>query len=282
MQYIFSKYSKSEVARAFGMRSSAALTSWDSNKPTVTQIHLLGLQEYFQIPLEVFDNEYVFDEALIEKQIAQYKTKLAQEAKAKKIYNSFEKYNLIPTILHDDEIQRQDEIDSIVVKYKKQQREHEEDGLKEIFHHDEEFLESIKGVWYGYLHTSNEKGYWAKGRGGINTVKTTIYSDYSVEDEWGNKGVLKIGDKQSFIIKVSDNEGDINIIRFHNRQARYGNFRFVFVIVSNQNGTTNEMVNFGFFSRHEYSPEEAREILGDKSKLQLKLDSDFNERVMIG
>ncbi|MEA2028467.1 MAG: hypothetical protein U9N49_05780, partial [Campylobacterota bacterium] len=83
-------------------------------------------------------------------------------------------------------------------------------------------------------------------------------------------------------IKVSDKEEDINILRFHNRQARYGNFRFVFMIVSNQNGTTNEMVNFGFFSRHEYTPDEAKKILGDKKRLQLKLNAEFNERVMIG
>ena len=54
---------------------------------------------------------------------------------------------------------------------------------------------------------------------------------------------------------------------------------FRFTIVSNQNGTVNEMVNFGFYSRKKYSPQEAKDILGDMEKVQLKLDLGFDERL---
>jgi len=39
------------------------------------------------------------------------------------------------------------------------------------------------------------------------------------------------------------------------------------------------MVNFGFYSRNKYSPQEAKEILGDMDKVQLKLDLDFEKRL---
>jgi hypothetical protein len=40
------------------------------------------------------------------------------------------------------------------------------------------------------------------------------------------------------------------------------------------------MVNFGFFSRKQYTPDEAKEILGDMESKQLKLDLEFNERLI--
>jgi hypothetical protein len=39
------------------------------------------------------------------------------------------------------------------------------------------------------------------------------------------------------------------------------------------------MVNFGFYSRKKYSPKEAKAILGDINKAQLKLDLEFNNRI---
>ena len=39
------------------------------------------------------------------------------------------------------------------------------------------------------------------------------------------------------------------------------------------------MVNFGFYSRTKYSPQEAKEILGDTDRVQLKLNLDFEKRL---
>ena len=100
---------------------------------------------------------------------------------------------------------------------------------------------------------------------------------YIVVDYWGNSGYLKIGKNQSLIIKEPYENNDLTIIRFSNRHVSFEHFHFT--IVSNQNGTINEMVNFGFYSRKKYSPKEAKEILGEMNKVQLKLDLEFGKRL---
>lgn len=144
-----------------------------------------------------------------------------------------------------------------------------------IFQENKKLFKKLKGLWYAYLYASNPKS--AKDTEGIWIVETTIGDDYSVVDYWGNSGYLKIGKHESLIIKESYDNDDLTVIRFPNRQVPSQNFRFV--IVSNQNNTTHEMVNYGFYSRKKYTPQEAKRILGDKSKSQLKLDLEFNDRI---
>jgi hypothetical protein len=69
----------------------------------------------------------------------------------------------------------------------------------------------------------------------------------------------------------------LTVIRFSNRHVTFEHFHFT--IVSNQNGTINEMVNFGFYSRKKYSAKEAKEILGEMDKAQLKLNLEFEKRL---
>ncbi|MEA2027942.1 MAG: hypothetical protein U9N49_03080, partial [Campylobacterota bacterium] len=112
---------------------------------------------------------------------------------------------------------------------------------------------------------------------------TYFKEDGSVIDQHSNRGIVKIGAHQSLIIKESFDERNINVIRFDNYQALYGNFRFTFFIVSNQNGKkTEDMINFGFYSAKRYPLKEAKEILGDIAKVQFKLDVEFSERVLRG
>ena len=140
---------------------------------------------------------------------------------------------------------------------------------------NQKLFEKLKGIWYAYIYPSNPLS--ARDTEGIWIIETTINNDYSVVDYWGNKGYLKIGKNQSIILKEPYENNDLTIIRFSNRHVSFENFRFV--LISNQNSTINEMVNFGFYSRHKYSPEEAKEILGDMNKVQLKLDLNFEERL---
>jgi len=86
-----------------------------------------------------------------------------------------------------------------------------------------------------------------------------------------------LGKNESLIIKESYDNNDLTIIRFPNRQIPSQHFRFV--IVSNQNNTEHEMVNFGFYSRIKYSAKEAKNILGERRNIQLKLDLSFNNRI---
>jgi len=144
-----------------------------------------------------------------------------------------------------------------------------------IFTKNKKLFNKIKGTWYAYLYPSNPNS--AEKTEGIWIVETTIYDDYSVIDWWGNAGYLKIGKHESLIIKESYENNDLTVIRFSNRQVPFEHFRFT--IVSNQNNTTHEMVNFGFYSRTKYAPKEAKRILGDMNKVQLKLDLEFEERL---
>jgi hypothetical protein len=191
---------------------------------------------------------------------------------------SMERHHQIPMSLwsHDVAFDKA-KIDELIQEYQEAQRVNalsfeDED---EIFQTNKKVFERLKGVWYGYMYPSNPKS--AEKTEGIWIVETTIHNDFSVVDFWGNAGYLKIGKNQSLIIKEPYENNDLTVIRFSNRHVSFEHFRFT--IVSNQNGTIDEMVNFGFFSRKKYAPKEAKEILGDIEKVQLKVDSGFISRL---
>ena len=191
---------------------------------------------------------------------------------------SIERHHKIPMNLWEkslsyDEIQ----IDKLIKEY----RLNLKNGLfpknekETIFTNNKKLFQKLKGVWYAYIYASNPTT--AQITDGIWIVPTEIYDDYTVIDHWNNKGYLKLGKNESLIIKESYENNDLTVIRFQNRQVPFENFRFT--IVSNQNHTTHEMVNFGFYSRKKYTPQEAKRILGDMNKVQLKLDLKFDERL---
>jgi len=177
-------------------------------------------------------------------------------------------YN-IPHKVFDKKVKISTEVINILKEAKKEK-------INNIFEKNKKLMEKLKGKWYAYIYPSNPNS--AIKSEGIWIVETYINNDYSVVDEYQNSGILKIGKNQSLIIKESYDERDLTIIRFSNRQIAYKHFRFV--IVSTQNGTEHEMINFGFYSRTKYTPTEAKEILGDTSNIQLKLDLDFNDRLV--
>ncbi|CAA6804438.1 MAG: Unknown protein [uncultured Sulfurovum sp.] len=191
---------------------------------------------------------------------------------------SMEKHHQIPLTVWDNDLDfNKRKIDQHINTYKASLKAErisfeEEDN---IFTNDKKLFEHLKGVWYAYLYPSNPSS--AKETEGIWIVKTTINDDYTVIDYWGNAGYLKIGQEQSLIIKQPYENNDLTVIRFSNRHVSFEHFRFT--IISNQNGTINEMVNFGFYARKKYTPQEAKEILGDIKKVQLKLDSGFDGRL---
>jgi len=193
----------------------------------------------------------------------------------KKIHmESMERHHQIPLYIWDVNFEfNEQKIDEAIVKYRDTRISFDDEDS--IFTKNQQLLENLKGVWYAYIYPSNPNS--AKETEGVWIVQTTIYDDCSVVDYWGNAGYLKIGKNQSLIIKEPYENSDLTVIRFSNRHVSFEHFRFT--IVSNQNGTINEMVNFGFYSRHKYSPKKAKEILGDMNKVQLKLNLDFDERL---
>jgi len=189
----------------------------------------------------------------------------------------------IPQKVFESHIKIED-IDRLIEEYRDEKKSKEQSIYEDIFRYkSDNLMEALtNNKWYAHMYPSDFYGKWVKNKEGISITETTIYSNGTVIDEHGNRGTLKLGLHQSFIFKESVDERNINVIRFDNYQALYNkNFRFTYVIVSNQNGKkTEDMVNFGFYSSKRYPPQEAKDILGDIQKVQLKLDLDFNERVI--
>lgn len=197
----------------------------------------------------------------------------------KKIHmESIERHHQIPMTIWENSLPfDKEKINQLIEEYRALSKNgtlsfEEEDS---IFKKNQKLFKQLKGIWYAYLYPSNPKS--AEETEGVWIVETTINDDYSVVDYWGNAGYLKLGKEQSLIIKEPYENSDLTVIRFSNRHVSFKHFRFT--IVSNQNGTIDEMVNFGFYSRNKYSPQEAKEILGDMDKVQLKLDLDFEKRL---
>jgi hypothetical protein len=190
--------------------------------------------------------------------------------------DGLEKYFDIPLTVWDDLDTSAIEVELLIINYRERKKQSKEIKKSDsIFQENSKLFNKLKGVWYAYLYASNPES--AKDTLGIWIVETTIHDDYTVIDYWGNVGYLKLGKHESLIIKESYDNDDLTIIRFPNRQVPSSHFRFV--ILSNQNNTEHEMVNFGFYSRIKYSAKEAKKILGEINNLQLKLDLDFNDRI---
>jgi len=197
----------------------------------------------------------------------------------KKIHQeSIERHHHIPMTIWDKDFPLETQlIDQEIKKYQESlnQGSINIETKDTIFQKNEKLFNKLKGVWYAYIYPSNPTS--AVDTEGIWIVQTEIFDDYTVIDQWNNKGYLKLGKQESLIIKESYENNDLTVIRFQNRQVPFENFRFT--IVSNQNFTIHEMVNFGFYSRKKYTPKEAKKILGDINKVQLKLDLEFEERL---
>ena len=136
-------------------------------------------------------------------------------------------------------------------------------------------LKNIIGTWYAYVYPGNSFD-------PIYSIKTTIHNDYTVTDENNNYGEifigqLLIGELQTVLIKKATNSKNFISILFDNADVGYELFHFS--MLSKSNHVKREMCNFGFFSRKKISLEAAKNILGDKKHVQLKMDSDFKERV---
>jgi len=283
LDYILGNYvSASEVTRAFGFKSNTMISNMRKGQTNMATLHMEGLEKHFDIPVEVF-HSHIKTEEEIDQLIEEYRDEKIQNRKKaqlqEKILKKLEKEGLIHKDIFNKQLQRQGELDDFIKKHKKEllkstQTNMQTDLSKTVFPNNEKLFQKLQGVWYGYIYPSNP----ASAEHGVWEVKTIISEDYSVVDEpWGNRGYIKLGKHESLIIKESYDNDDLTIIRFSNRQVPSSHFRFV--IISNQNNTLHEMVNFGFFSRQQYSPDEAKEILGDIDSKQLKLDLGFNDRL---
>ncbi|CAA6812357.1 MAG: Unknown protein [uncultured Sulfurovum sp.] len=280
LNYILGKHMKAtDVTLAFGFKSETMLSKMRNGNSNINQLHIDGLEKYFDIPTKLFSSHIRTKtqvDALIKSHRLEKKKALIRENHQKNTLVQLEEEGLIPHGIFDNH--NEEEVERLIKKYKKKLATYSTTPpyikhSKKVFQTNDKLFKKLQGVWYAYFYPSNPSSV----PDAIWEVKTTINEDYSVIDYWDNKGFLQLGKQESMIIKESYDNNDLTFIRFANRQVPSQHFRFV--IVSNQNNTDREMINFGFYSRQQYSSKEAKEILGDISTAQLKLNLAFNDRL---
>ncbi|CAA6822230.1 MAG: Unknown protein [uncultured Sulfurovum sp.] len=170
-------------------------------------------------------------------------------------------YNIPTEIFENDNIKTAEQIDKFLTQSKETEK---------IFENNKELLNKLVGTWYFYsYHSQKNDDIWQ--------TETTIYTDGTVEDKHKNKGKIFIGKNQSLIIKETHNAKNLNTITFDNNRITYN--AFPFSRISKVNALNNELLSFGFCSRVKLAYEEAKEVLGDYSTVQLKIDHNMLERI---
>jgi len=169
----------------------------------------------------------------------------------------------IPFNVFDNKVKTSTDVIQIFEEQKKEEQ-------KTLFKKNKQLLKNIQGDWYAYFYPSNRFA-------NIYKIKTTINEDGTVVDENNNWGKLFMGTNQSIIIKEAINSKNLVTITFDNHQVAYEMFHFS--LVSKRNHNNLEMFNYGFFSRYEIEAEMIKDILGEKAKVQLKMECDFAERI---
>lgn len=170
-------------------------------------------------------------------------------------------YNIPMEIFENEKINEEEMINSLLIRSQR----------NSMFHNDRNILDKLTGVWYLYSYPSNPK------LSEVWSTETTIYQDFRVEDAHKNKGKLYIGEKQSIILKESNNSKNITSITFDNNRITYETFPFS--RVSKSNSLNKELFNFGFFSRRKIPKETAKEVLGSIHDVQLQMNYELLERI---
>jgi len=162
----------------------------------------------------------------------------------------------------------EDTIIQMVEEYRNKLQDKKE--TQSIFKPNSRIIGKLEGDWYSYFYPSAN---FVE----VQCIKTTINSDYSVIDEYNNKGVLNIGLDQSIIIKESNNSKNLTSIIFNNRTVTYQIFPYS--MISRTNSSNRAINYFGFFSRKKFDTPTAKEILGDKNLMQLQIPHKFEDRL---
>ena len=176
----------------------------------------------------------------------------------------------IPVTIFDDSVPYDEElIKKMIEEYRLKFSKKKE--FQSLFIANEELIDKLKGDWYSYFYPS--ANYIE-----VQCIKTTINSNYTVIDEYKNRGIVHIGSDQSLIVKESNNSKNITTITFNNIAITYDIFPYA---MCSRTNITNRPINFfGFFSRKKLDTKSVKEILGeDRSLMQLQIPYEFEERV---
>ncbi|RUM75306.1 MAG: hypothetical protein DSZ11_02490 [Sulfurovum sp.] len=169
-------------------------------------------------------------------------------------------------------------------EYKKEEEFVTQDEIRDIVHRnrdieDNKFKKDIKiicklvGKWYMYSYPSNPKQIKEE----LWETETLFYADGTVEDEHHSVGYILSNQNQTIILKESSFSKNITSVTFDNSQIGYN--VFLFSRVSKSNGVNRELFNFGVASKNRMNLEDVKYILGDRAKVQMKIDVYLKERM---
>ncbi len=181
-----------------------------------------------------------------------------------------ERHYQIPLEIFDHSIKFDEKlIADMIEEYRAKLQERER--RSSIFNPNPQLLKKIEGDWYSYFYPSAN---FIE----LQSIKTTINPNYSVVDEYGNRGMINFGADQSIIIKESKNSKNLTSIIFNNRTIAYSIFPYS--MISRTNSSNRAINYFGFFSRKKFDIETAKEILGeDRSLMQIQIPYEFEDRM---
>lgn len=240
-----------EIKNKIGIKSAGTLNSFRSptSSSRISQPYMETIERHFDVPISIWQTNVPYDKNKLDEEIVRFRKDLEKQRKKEKVMlKLFEKHQ------NSTKNKKQSSI------------------IENLFPKNQRVWSNLRGDFYAYMYGSHV----FNGDREIKCIKTTFHDDFQVIDQHKNKGVVLLGDSQGIILKKT-NAGHFSIIVFPTKQVTYGTFRFN--IISIQNGTDHEMANWGFYSKMKLSIKEAKEILGKKDKVQLKLDLEFAKRV---
>ncbi|SFV59968.1 hypothetical protein MNB_SV-12-1248 [hydrothermal vent metagenome] len=181
-----------------------------------------------------------------------------------------EKHYQIPVEIFDHSVRFDEElISNMIEEYRIKLKKQKE--TTSIFTPNSKLLKKLEGIWYSYFYPSAD---FIE----LQSIQTTINPDYSVIDEYGNRGIVNFGVDQSIIIKESKNSKNLTSIIFNNRTITYNIFPYS--MISRTNSSNRAINYFGFFSRKKFDIETAKKILGkDRSLMQIQIPYEFEDRM---
>ena len=270
LQYKFDFFVKNytegveEIRRKIGIDSAGTLNSFRSLKfkSSISKIYMESLEKHYHIPLKFWDKHIPCNEKKLKEIIDNYQQDLKEKKEEEK-----ENSELLKKLKEE------------VLLLKKKNKVLKEAQTKislnldtNFFKKDIDLQNKLLGEWNTHLYSST---YERTKK--IHIFKTYFQENNSVFDVYKNNGKFFIGEHQTIVFKKTPNEKNFSLIVFQNNNITYK--VVIFAIISIQNGTHEEMMQYGFYSKKEYSYEETKKILGEVNNLQLKLDLDFARRI---
>ena len=270
LQYIIQilNLSNHEIATTIGYKNGTMIGRYkniDNLKDNLPKTQQKNLENYFYIPTTIWkhndfynENLQIVDEKAITEEIEKYKNSIENRVQNENLEIEKLQNRVLELQKENKALKKEIQIVSEITPFKQNKK----------------YLPFLVGVWHVYSLAIEPEKYYD----GVVLRVTHIDEDYTVSDTDGNYGYLNIREKESYIEKATKDIKNIVLIRFFNEHIHH-EILPCSISSSIQHHTDISLHNFAFMSRKRYSSKEAKAILKDRIKLQLKIDSTFLDRI---